>query len=201
MDDFDVQHKPQGIVFEKNGNLQSINVNNENLDPLIYVLMYPRGDQGWKHNTIKLNLENETVSKSQTQIDTGVEHTDEYEDRLLLNSQNETNADAELLIDSDEFVASSDVPQIKKNVKKKMEFVTALQYYSYQLCDRPGSYIHRFGRLFHQFIVDQIARIESARLKFFYLNQDNIRADLYQNVKDSVSSEDLGKTIGNNFYQ
>ena len=80
MDDFDVQHKPQGIVFEKNGNLQSINVNNENLDPLIYVLMYPRGDQGWKHNTIKLNLENETVSKSQTQIDTGVEHTDEYED-------------------------------------------------------------------------------------------------------------------------
>ena len=79
-----------------------------------------------------------------------------------------------------------------------MEFVTALQYYSYQLCDRPGSYIHRFGRLFHQFIVDQIARIESARLKFFYLNQDSIIADFYQNVKDSVSKDDLGKTTGKN---
>ena len=67
-----------------------------------------------------------------------------------------------------------------------------------QLCDRAGSYIHRFGRLFHQYIVDQIARIESARLKFFFLNQDNIRADLYQNVKDSGNIEDLGKTIGKN---
>ena len=77
--------------------------------------MNPRGDQSWKHNTIKLNLENECVLKSQTQIDPVIEHTDEYEDRLLLNSQNETGADAELLIDSDELVA----PQVKKNVKKK----------------------------------------------------------------------------------
>ena len=77
-----------------------------------------------------------------------------------------------------------------------MQYVSALQYYSYQLCDRAGSYIHRLGRLFHQYIVDQIARIETARLIFFALNQDNIRADLYKNVKDSNNTEELGKTIG-----
>ena len=78
----------------------------------------------------------------------------------------------------------------------KKQYVSALQYYSYQLCDRAGSYIHQFGRLFYQYIVDQIARIESARLKFFFLNQENIRADLYKNVKDANNNEDLGKTIG-----
>ena len=56
MDDFDVPNKPQGIVFEKNGNLQSIDANNENLDPLIYVLMFPFGDQAWKHNTIRFKI-------------------------------------------------------------------------------------------------------------------------------------------------
>ena len=76
-----------------------------------------------------------------------------------------------------------------------MQFVTALQYYSYQLCDRSGSYLYRFGRLFHQYIVDQISRIETARLNFFFHNQETIRADLYQNVKDA-NPNDIGKTIG-----
>ena len=76
-----------------------------------------------------------------------------------------------------------------------MKFVSAMQYYAYQLCDRPGSYLHRFGRLFHQYIVDQYAKIELARLNFMRYNQDSIRADLYQNVKDANES-DTGLSMG-----
>jgi hypothetical protein len=76
-----------------------------------------------------------------------------------------------------------------------MKFVSAMQYYAYQLCDRPGSYLHRFGRLFHQYIVDQFAKIELGRLNYFRHNQDNIRADLYQNLKDANES-DIGDSIG-----
>ena len=61
------------------------------------------------------------------------------------------------------------------------------------MCDRTGSNLHQFGRLFHQYIVDQFAKIELARLNFFRFNQDSIRADLYQNIKDSNQN---GQTIG-----
>ena len=84
---------------------------------------------------------------------------------------------------------------MEKGVKKKMKYVSAMQYYAYQLCDRPGSYIHRFGRLFHQYIVDQFTKIELGRLNFFRHNQDKIRADLYQNIKDAAN-ELLGKFKG-----
>ena len=73
-----------------------------------------------------------------------------------------------------------------------MKFVSAMQYYRYLLCDRPGSYIHRFGRLFHQFICDQFSKIELGRLRF---NQDKIRSDLYKNLKDK-NPDSLGETLG-----
>ena len=154
MDDFDVPNKPKGIVFEKNGNLQSIDVKNENLDPLLYVLIFPSGDQGWKHNTIRLNLSKDlNVHKNEETLDQDIEenlieNSDENEDQILLNEQNERplENDAELFVDDN---ISHPLQNTKKNIKKTMQYVSALQYYSYQLCYRAGSYIHRFGRLFH----------------------------------------------------
>ena len=67
---------------------------------------------------------------------------------------------------------------------KKMSHVSAMQYYAYILCDRPGNLLVRFGSLFHQFIVDQFAKIELGRLNFFRYNQDKVRADKYQNLKN-----------------
>ena len=79
-----------------------------------------------------------------------------------------------------------------------MEYESALQYYSYMLCDRSTSYLHRFGRLFHQYIVDQFSKIELANLNYFRFNQDHIRADLYQNIKDS--NHQFGHNIGKGLF-
>jgi hypothetical protein len=40
-------------------------------------------------------------------------------------------------------------------------------------------------RLFQQFAVDTYVKIESSRLDFIRINQDNVRADLYQSLVDS----------------
>ena len=70
-----------------------------------------------------------------------------------------------------------------------------MQYYAYLLCERPGNCLHYFGRLFHQYIVDQFSKIELRRLNFFRFNQDKIQADKYQNTKQS-SSDQKGKSTG-----
>ena len=55
--------------------------------------------------------------------------------------------------------------------------------------------MHKYGRLFHQYIVDQYSKIELNRLNFIRKNQDKIRADLYENIKTSDQNE-LGYKIG-----
>ncbi|XP_074277137.1 uncharacterized protein LOC141600787 [Silene latifolia] len=58
----------------------------------------------------------------------------------------------------------------------------------------------RGGRLFQQFIVDMYVKIENTRLDFLRLNQDTIRADLYQGILDTLelgesSTCNVGKRI------
>jgi hypothetical protein len=79
--------------------------------------------------------------------------------------------------------------------RNKMVYVSAMQYYAYLLHDRPFQYIHLFGRLLQQFIVDSYAKIEGGRLNYFRHNQETIRADLYQNLKN-IALTNLGYTIG-----
>ena len=78
---------------------------------------------------------------------------------------------------------------------KKMKFVSCMQYYAYMLCDRPLNFLHYYGRLFHQYVVDAFAKMELGRLNFFRHNQDKIRADKYQNLKNKDPNS-LGKTTG-----
>ena len=68
--------------------------------------------------------------------------------------------------------------------------MTAKEFYSYQLMVRkPEQWLHRYGRLFQQYVTDNYAKIENMRLLFIKLNQKQIRADLYKGVQDSI---DLG---------
>lgn len=73
-----------------------------------------------------------------------------------------------------------EVPLLEDPVHKikKMKYVSAMQYYAYKLCDKQTSYLHLFGRLFHQYIVDMFSKIEFGRLSYIRKNQDVIRADL-----------------------
>ena len=71
-------------------------------------------------------------------------------------------------------------------------------FYSYQLQERVNSYIHYFGKLFHQYIVDQYAKIQYTRLKFVRFNQEKIRAELYCGLMDAVNERDCvqGNSVG-----
>jgi hypothetical protein len=48
--------KRSGIIFDKNGSLQSVDFNQAAYDPLQYPLMFPTGLRGWDYNMIKLQL-------------------------------------------------------------------------------------------------------------------------------------------------
>lgn len=74
-------------------------------------------------------------------------------------------------------------------------------YYAYRLMDRKNSYIQRYGRLFHQYIVDQYAKVEQGRLNYQRFNlQNNYRTELLSGLKDSLSRNDsdarqIGKRV------
>jgi hypothetical protein len=68
-----------------------------------------------------------------------------------------------------------------------VETTTPMLIYSFQLQERANSYIHYFGKLYHQYIVDQYAKIECTRLTFIRFNQEKIRAELYGGLMDALN--------------
>ena len=68
-----------------------------------------------------------------------------------------------------------------------------MEWYKYRLMIRgndDGNDLHRFGRLFQQFVVDMYAKMESNRLSYIRQNQNRLRRDLYRNVADAVNLDD-----------
>ena len=69
--------------------------------------------------------------------------------------------------------------------------ITAMEFYSFRLMVRSSiSYLHLFGRLFHQYLVDMFAKIEQQRLNYIKFNQQKIRVDLYSGLADAISFGD-----------
>ena len=62
--------------------------------------------------------------------------------------------------------------------------ITLKQFYAFRIMEREGDYsvLHRSKRLFHEYLVDQYAKIETSRLDFLRNNQATIRAELYQGI-------------------
>jgi hypothetical protein len=195
--------KRDALVFEKNGQLKVINTNHQAYDPLMYPLMFPSGQLGWSPNTIKLNVEQDVDDKTPEITDFFSETTDDQEDlNTLINQdligenqqvidENETNMNSV----QENFEINNQSEQNETSSPKKMRFVSAMQYYQYLLCDRPGNHLIYYGRLFHQFIVDQFAKIELGRLNYFRFNQDKLRADKYNNVS-KANDDAIGKSTG-----
>ena len=80
--------------------------------------------------------------------------------------------------------------------------VSMRDYYFYKFQMRPGIFnpILYSKRLFQQFAVDTYIKIESSRLDYICNHQDDIRADLYQGLVDSLHAgegrvEVVGKRI------
>ncbi|KAJ1692458.1 hypothetical protein LUZ63_009156 [Rhynchospora breviuscula] len=80
--------------------------------------------------------------------------------------------------------------------------VTMPEYYRYRLHFRndESPTLFRSGRLFQQICVDMYACIEDARLSYLYHNQDSLRVDSIQNIRDAVLQGDIfGYQIGKRF--
>jgi hypothetical protein len=70
--------------------------------------------------------------------------------------------------------------------------ISPADFYSFRLMHREGemNLILNSGRLLQQYLVDQYAKIESQRLWYIRCHQDEIRADMYQNVFDALNADD-----------
>ncbi|GFX07914.1 helitron_like_N domain-containing protein [Trichonephila clavipes] len=79
--------------------------------------------------------------------------------------------------------------------------VSAMNYYAYRMMIRENSdnHILKCRQLFHQYIVDMYAKIESERLLFIRLNQIKLRSEEYIHLRDAVVNDgnlsELGKMV------
>jgi hypothetical protein len=79
--------------------------------------------------------------------------------------------------------------------------VTLMQFYRFHLMYRSPTavndicYLHLFGPLFHQYIVDMYAKLEHERLNYIRHNQKKLRCDLYKNLQDAANVEDCDAGI------
>lgn len=72
--------------------------------------------------------------------------------------------------------------------------ITAMHFAAYRIQMRPrnmgSNHLLLSGQLFHQWILDSFIKIQNGRLRYVELNQNLIRADLYQGVVDAVQAGD-----------
>ena len=68
--------------------------------------------------------------------------------------------------------------------------ISQMQFYSYHLMSGPNNHLLFARRLFQQFLVDTYCKIETERLNFLKREQKTLRADNYQNFRDSILSGD-----------
>lgn len=59
-----------------------------------------------------------------------------------------------------------------------------------------SNHILKCQSLFHQFVVDMYAKIESERLLFIRLNQKKLRADDYIHLRDAITNDGNADNIG-----
>lgn len=71
----------------------------------------------------------------------------------------------------------------------KRQMVSACELYAYrfQIREDNNSILLRFARILQQFAVDMYVKIETSRLDYFRYKQEEIRADLYQGIVNSVN--------------
>ena len=76
--------------------------------------------------------------------------------------------------------------------------VSAMDFYAYRIMMRSGTVNHilQCRQLFHQYVVDMYAKIESERLLFVRLNQKKLRVDDYIHLRDAVVMMEMLPNLG-----
>ena len=68
---------------------------------------------------------------------------------------------------------------------------TIREFYAYRLHQRPNEFnifLHG-GRLFHQYIVDQYAKVEHNNIRYLRNNQSELRAEVYRGLQDQIHGD------------
>lgn len=75
-----------------------------------------------------------------------------------------------------------------------------MNYYAHRIMVRQhqDNYILRYRQLFHQYIVDMYAKVESERLRFLRFNQAKLRSEEYIHLRDAVAGNIDGNLNPNN---
>ncbi|UYV83400.1 hypothetical protein LAZ67_23000892 [Cordylochernes scorpioides] len=87
---------------------------------------------------------------------------------------------------------SFNIPQIDPNTRQPLSSkVSSMDFYGYFIMVRRNSpnVIVQFGQLFHQFLVDMYAKVESERLRYITLLQRNLRAESYIHLRNALSTD------------
>ncbi|KAG5532360.1 hypothetical protein RHGRI_026852 [Rhododendron griersonianum] len=171
----DSELRERNILVEKHdGHSVTIKYYYGCYDPLQYPLLFPYGEPGW-HRGIKRNSPNERVTQSANRVVGGSNTCTTVEQLLSAESLHYENS------------------------SERQSTVSAREFYAYLFQVRPkiDSIILESGRLLQQYSVDMYVKIETSRLDYFRHHQDEIRADLYQGIIDSVAQgESRGSKIG-----
>jgi hypothetical protein len=95
------------------------------------------------------------------------------------------------------------IPHYNLNEKDIVEntSMSMKDFYAYKLMcrDDSGRWLHSYGRLFQQYIVDTYAKIENERLLFIRNNQGTLRADCYNSLQDAYTHGEAADQIGQKF--
>ncbi|XP_074314080.1 uncharacterized protein LOC141649285 [Silene latifolia] len=145
-------------------------------DPLQYPLLLPKDDSGWHQGLKKISSPTFKSHLNSTFPMSGF-----------------SDGRAESLVEAE-------VANAARRHTKADKRISCREYYAYKFQIRHGNLLIRGGRLFQQFIVDMYVKIENTRLDILRLNQEAIRADLYQGILDTlelgeISACNVGKRI------
>ncbi|CAF1846155.1 unnamed protein product [Brassica napus] len=106
--------------------------------------------------------------------------------------------DYPLLFPYGEYGFHTEIPYVvAEGRQRKKSFISIREYYAYQIQTRlkEGKTIIKSGRLLHQYVVDAYTAIEAERLRWNKNNQEQLRADLYNNVCDAVCKGDTDARV------
>ncbi|UYV61181.1 hypothetical protein LAZ67_1003719 [Cordylochernes scorpioides] len=84
------------------------------------------------------------------------------------------------------------IPQIDPNTRQPLSSkVSSMEFYGYFIMGRRNSpnFIVQLGQLFHQFLVNMYAKVESERLRYITLHQRNLRAESCIHLCDALSTD------------
>lgn len=76
--------------------------------------------------------------------------------------------------------------------------VSCMNYYAYRLMVRENedNHILKCRQLYHQYIVDMYAKIETERLLFIRLNQRQLRSEQYIHLRDAINNTGNANDVG-----